>query len=301
MATRKRPRGNRIDEPSGSYRREEALLIFAALKEGPPQRSGSSARILELAELIGRSPGSISFKLAGYRALDGGDSPRTRRVSWVQRAVRMEFDGRTEALLAEAKRVRARTLRSLASARIEWSSVNELSPSALDGIVQLAQDTGFPHEGCLLYDHGRGEFRGVALSSTQILRDPARAARFARQLRQRAGRAARASAGYSLVEREQIDAFVRGIFAWKFPTLHLAEIPQNALLRLGAEVARPDIHRLVITPDDSDALPEVDRAEFCRKIPQTLGLAPARLCPTCVVLLGYLAGQIERKGSVHPG
>ena len=87
-------------ESSGGWTRKEALLTFSLLFEGKAGGRVSQSQLLELGELVGRSPGSISFKVAGYRALTGGESPRTRRVSSVQRVLYQEYRFRVEALAA---------------------------------------------------------------------------------------------------------------------------------------------------------------------------------------------------------
>lgn len=73
------------DESFGGWTRKEALLTLSLLFECPVWGRVNPSRLLELGELVGRSPGSVSFKVAGYRALEGGESSRTRRVRAVQR------------------------------------------------------------------------------------------------------------------------------------------------------------------------------------------------------------------------
>ncbi|MCI4352303.1 MAG: hypothetical protein L3K14_02810 [Thermoplasmata archaeon] len=286
------------ETPSGLYGRDEALLIYAAMREDPARRSLGSERILELAELLGRSPGSVSLKIAGYRALEGDDSPRTRRVSWVQRAVRGDFVSNTTGLLDTATRVRRRMLPGLASARVEWPSSNSRLTGQPDRIRAVAESAGFPPEASLLYSHTRGQVQGAALSSVQVLADPKAAAKFAERLVTEVGRHARVSSGFSRVRLGKTQAFALGILSWKFPTLHQTELGEDALLRLGREVARPLIHGFVISPGNAETVSRLEFAEFRHRVREVLGLDPSPLCPTCLELLGYLAGQVQRKGSI---
>lgn len=286
------------ETPSGLYGRDDALLIYAAMREDPPRRSLDSVRILELAELLGRSPGSVSLKVAGYRALEGGDSPRTRRVSWVQRAVRGDFASNTKGLLDAATGIRHRMLPGLASARVEWPSSNSRLTAQPDRIRDLAESADFPLEGYFLYSHSRGQVQGVALSSARVLAGPKTAAWFARRLVAAVGRGARVSSGFSRVRLGKIEAFTLGILSWKFPTLHQNELGRDALFRLGREVARPLIHGFVVSPTDAETVSAHEFAEFRHRVREILGIDPSPLCPTCLELLGYLAGQVQRKGSI---
>ncbi len=109
-------------EASGGWTRNEALLTFSLLFEVKAWGRVSPSQLLELGELVGRSPGSISFKVADYRALTGGEPPRIRRVSSIQRVLYQEYRYRVEDLLRESERIRADSLRNLPTARIEGAS-----------------------------------------------------------------------------------------------------------------------------------------------------------------------------------
>lgn len=277
--------------PEG-WSHDEAVLVLSLLVEDPRRRGVSPPQLLELGEFLGRSPSSISFKAAGYRALEDGESPRTRRVSSVQREVYREYGARTAELLKKSEALRAALLRGLPSARIEGSPEGFPGEQPLEGV---AEALSFPWSACHPYLHGRGQVRGLAISSAEILARAGAAQGFFKHLTKNLGPVARTSAGFRRVERGDFDGFTEGVLKWKFPTLHLEEVkgPGAALSR--QLMVRPEIHRLFVTADDARPVSQDETRSAQDRIRHVLGLEPRFLCASCTLLVGYVAHQVERK------
>lgn len=278
-----------------SWGREEALLVLSLLFE----RLGGSRMgpdpFLELAELLGRSPGSVSFKVAGFRALRQGGSDRTGRVSAIQREVYREFVGRPQELWGKAERVRADLLRTLPSARIEHEAGRFPEVGELQAI---AERNGFSWRSCLPFEHDRGFVRGVALASIAALQSPKEARALCRALVRVTGPGSRQSLGFSRLRQGRADEFGWGIVRWKFPTLHLNELRGRGAGRFPLLAALPHIHSLSVSEEDGrDMSPDGSR-RFQEAIRGVLDLDPTPLCPACIMLLGFVAHQVERKGGI---
>ena len=283
------------EEPPAGWGRDEALLVLSLLFEGPGGSRLGPDRLLELAEFIGRSPGSVSFKVAGFRALRGGDSPRTRRVSAVQRQVHREFNGRPRELMDKAERLRADLLRRLPSARAEHDAARFPDVGQLQ---EIAERNGFPWKACLPLEHGQGRVRGIALASTAALQHPGEARAFCRELARVAGARSRASLGFSRLRPGRSDAYGRGLGRGKFPTLHPKEITGRGADRFPQIAGLPHIHHLSVLEEDARRMSPEGTRRFQEAIREVLGLSPTTLCPACTMLLGYVAHQVERKGGI---
>ena len=287
-------------EASGGWTRNEALLTFSLLFEGKAWGRVSPSQLLELGELVGRSPGSISFKVAGYRALAGGESPRTRRVSSVQRVLYLEYRSRAEDLLRESEKLRADSLRNLPTARIEGASGG--FPPA--GAIGLAADRcAFPRSACHFFDHGRGRVCGLAVSTGLVLARPREARRFFRECRKIAGRSVRRSEGFRRVESGDLEGFARGVIHWKFPSLHLDELEGPGAMALRQVLVRPEIHRLTVPLEDVRGWTDDDVRIAQDRVRKLIDIDPRTLCSPCLMLVNFVAHQVERKlGSVvSPG
>jgi hypothetical protein len=283
-------------ELPGGWSRTEATLTLCLLLEDRRRRRARDDRLVELAELIGRSPGSISFKLAGFVALGDGDSPKTRRVSSIQREVHREYRHRPERLLRDTERLRAQLIRTLPTARVEAPAEEFPSPASLRDLVLGA---GFPWTGCREYDHGQGAIRGLAVLAADVLTHPREARQLLRELDRRIARGARRSEGARRVEEGTVARFLRGVVQWKFPSLHFRELSGPGVTAFLAAMTRPEIHSIVVAPNDARGRSPDSVAESRDRVRTLLALSPNRLCPSCLLLTDYLAGQIERKlGSI---
>ncbi len=289
-------RATTADEFPGGWTRKEGLLTLSLLFDGETRGSVNAAQLLELGELIGRSPGSISFKVAGYRALRGGESPRTRRVSSVQRELYREYWSHPGELLRESEALRAELLRQLPSARIEGDATRFPTAQALR---LMADGSAFPWSGCHPFNHGQGRVRGLAISSADVLARPHEAQRFFRECCKNPEGGLRRSEGFRRVERGDLEGFARGVIRWKFPTLHLKEIAGEGATVFRQVLVRPEIHRLVVTSEDIRRMTRDEARTSRERIRELLALDPGPLCPTCTLLVDYIAHQVERKlGSV---
>ena len=286
------------DEPFGGWTRKEALLTLSLLFEGPAWGRVNPSQFLELGELVGRSPGSVSFKVAGYRALEGGESSRTRRVSSVQRELYREYRSRPRELLRESEALRAELFRGLPSARIEGAP--EGFPPT--GDLRLEADRcAFPWTACHPFEHGRGQVRGLAVSSAEVLDRPREAQWFFRACRKIPRRTFRRSEGFRRVERGDLEGFSRGVIQWKFPTLHLDEVEGEGAGAFRRVLVRPEIHRLAVTSEDIHGMTADEIRTSQERIRELLALNPRSLCPICTLLVDYISHQVERKiGSVLP-
>ncbi len=280
----------------GGWTRREGLLTLSLLFDGETRGRVTSAQLLELGELIGRSPGSVSFKVAGYRALRGGESSRTRRVSSVQRELVREYWSHTQELLRESEALRAELLLKLASARIEGDATHFPTTQALQ---LMADGSAFPWSGCHPFNHGQGRVRGLAISSADVLACPREAQRFFRACVKNPEGGLRRSQGFRRVERGDPEGFARGVIRWKFPTLHLEEVEGEGASVFRQVLVRPEIHRLVVTTEDIRGLTRDEARMSQERIRGLLALDPGSLCPMCTLLVDYIAHQVERKlGSV---
>jgi hypothetical protein len=274
---------------------DEAVLVLAATLEDPSRRSLGWNRLNELADLIGRSPAAISLKVGGYRTLEGGESARTRRVSSVQRAVVREFAGRPDGLQREGARIRARRLESLPTPRVERGG-RESGPWPSSAIVAgIARETGYPGNGCFPFSYGHGDGEGWALSPTTSLSHFPEATRFVRGLAEAAAKGIRTSAGFRRVQAGHPESFRRGLLSWKLPTLHLRELSSPDLARLAPPAMRREVHSVFVTLEDGTSVGAASLAAAREAIHDVLGLATHRLCPSCVICLGYVAHQVETK------
>ena len=287
-------------EASGGWTRNEALLTFSLLFEGKAWGRVSPSQLLELGELVGRSPGSISFKVAGYRALTGGEQPRIRRVSSIQRVLYQEYRYRVEDLLRESERIRADSLRNLPTARIEGASAGFPTAEAIGLAADLC---AFPRSACQFFDHGREEVRGMAVSSGDVLARPLEALKFFRGCRAISGKSVRRSMGFRRVETGNPEAFTRGVIHWKFPSLHIDELEGPGATSLRQALVWPEIHRLSVTPEDVRGWTEDDVRMTQDRVRERVGLDPRKLCSPCLMLVNFVAHQVGRKLGpvVHPG
>ncbi len=291
--------GTTVDGRSfGGWTRSEALLTLSLLFESRTWGRVNQSQLLELGELIGRSPGSISFKVAGYRALTEGASPRTRRVSSVQRDLYREYRSRPVELLRKSERLRAKSLPPLPTARVEGTAARFPTAEALG---RAADRCGFSRAAGHYFQHGRGQIRGLAVSSTGVLAFPREAQRFFCECRKIANEPLRRSRGFRRVESGDFDGFVRGVLRWKFPTLHPKELEGPGASAVREALVRPEIHRLAVAPEDPQKWTPDDVRFAQDRVRERLALDPHALCDPCLMLVHYAAHQFERKlGSILP-
>lgn len=222
------------------WTREEALLTLSLLFENPASDGVDQDQLLELGELIGRSPGSISFKVAGNRALRKGESTGRRRVSAVQRELFREYGSRPETLLRDSETLRAGLLERLPTARAEGE--RRCFPS-IETLKLVADRCAFPWSACHPFEHGNGQVRGSAYSTSEVLASPLSAPRFFQELLRDPKGTIRRSEGFRRVEAGDLEGFAAGVLRWKFPTLHLDEIQGRGASNFRRVAVRPEIHR----------------------------------------------------------
>jgi hypothetical protein len=273
---------------------DEALLTLAVLRDVPGEPFTFGERILELAELLGRSPGSVSFKTAGFRALDSGRSRGGSRLSLVQREVFRQFGHDAKSLQRRAREIRLKMLPALPSARAETES--GATQNRFGRVVaDLAHLTGFPASELHLYSWDRATVRGAALSATGIFSHPAAARALSQSMHADLARGLRVSAGFSQIEAGRFKAFMRGLVRWKCPSLHLAELDPSEIQRIAHVVCHPEIHSLSVTSRDAARAGPEELKDYRGLATAVIGVRGERLCDACALLVGYVAHQAERK------
>ena len=97
------------------WSREEMILALALYITPKVLPDKKDFKVIELSQLIGRTPSSVALRLANFRAVESEGGRGMSHSPLLARKVWQEFQGRREMLEEEASRIRKKFLLDIPS------------------------------------------------------------------------------------------------------------------------------------------------------------------------------------------
>ena len=265
----------------------EIILAIAACPRDKQSYSPRHPEVIELADLLGRTPGAVSHHFANISHLiHGGDHGETH-VGKLTRVVFERFQGKEDELHRRAAEIRGSLMVRDSTPRVERESPQERSEQLTLEVFEGAASHGLPEDSIRVYER-EGSFHWGAILEVGrvILKYPVQAAEFLRWLSKKLGDGLEKSLGFELASRGKWEELAVGLLAQNAPGLHLDEFDgrDRITLALGPLVSGRFKNWKPLRRH-FDLLRGMNRAAERGRVASYLNIRANHLCDNCLLML----------------
>lgn len=270
--------------------------IILALATCPRKRQSYSPRdknVIDLADLIGRTPGAVSLHFANISHLIHGRPHGKTHVGARTRELFNEFKGRDTELQANAAEIRRRYLERDPTPRLEQQVPKERGHQLTLDVFQAARENDVPEESVHTYEREGSWYFGVLVQLPLILaqyRDQTSA--FLRWLRERLGDGASRSKGFDLAVNGKWQELADDVISSELPMFHVEELKPEDRITLALRLDRGGtVKGWKPTKGRLRLLASMDREAERQRIAAYLKIDTAGICDMCLLMLIYLVNR----------
>jgi hypothetical protein len=266
---------------------DEIILAIAACPREKQSYSPRHRNVIELADLIGRTPGAVSLHFGNISHLILGGAHGKTHVGERTRELFEEYRGHEAELQARASEIRKRLMAQDFTPRVEKQVPREATPQLTLDAFAAAKKIGLPEGTVETYEREGSWYFGVLMKLGPVLASyPEQASRFAGWLTEKLGRDASVSAGFTLAGAGKWRDLVDGVLSVEAPELHEAELSQKDRLTLAVQIQNSGyLRRWKPTKKHLQLLSTMDRPAEKGRISKYLDIDAGRLCDLCLLML----------------
>jgi hypothetical protein len=279
---------------------DEIVLALAACPRERQSYGPTRHNVLELASLIGRTPGAVSLRFANISHLIHGRGHGKEHVSQRTRELYAQYTGKDDELHARANRIRRELTREDPLPRIEKEvDLQETVDRLLREVHARARELGIPQKEVDSYERRGSWIAGVVLlGGNYLFRHPEALEIFALWLVDRFGKRAKQSNGFALAIQGKRQEIADRILQRHAPELHAAELSGEDRVTVAIAIAETgSMHAWKLGPRHLRRLANLDRPAERARIRSALEIDPERLCDHCLLLLGDLLDKMGRRST----
>jgi hypothetical protein len=283
---------------SAPWTREECIVVWTACPTRSEDYHSKDPPVRELADLTGRSPGSVALKMANFWWHLSGGTKGFRNGGEMTRLVYNEFRERGVRLTQADASARLDIADSGGSVRTESVVPSESVDGLRSEVIRLVRRTGFPEDGVTPYTRPGSVIFGVYVDPLTILSSFASAVTLGRELSQLGRDWTESRALRSLREGDH-HKFLLGEARYWMPDLNASPLAPDELQAVVDRLVR--IRRKIRLPKNAGkALAQLSRNDVVPLVKETLHVDPSNLDSASLWLLGRLASERIRPEPEEP-
>lgn len=289
-------RGSRDGEPWEEY---ELIVTLAAC---PPQvQDYDSTRpwVIELADLLGRSPGAISKRFGNFFTLKTGDQAGLAHASRLTRQVFERYVGREDELFHDAREIRARLYEEGSTPRVEVNVSDEEADVLQERLQALFPEARLPPDTVIVYRRAGSWWVGllivaqVALVYREDVRDLLRAA-----IDILGGKVRRSPTVDLVLEMKDV-ALAERIIRRRAPEFHPEQLSEKDRITLALRLSSlPSLRKWRPTRKRLEFFSRASRDREKDRVGGYFGIDAARLCDRCLMMLLDLLDEALATGKL---
>jgi hypothetical protein len=292
----------------GSMARADAWTddeIIIAIATCPRKKQSYSPRhkaVIDLADLIGRTPGAVSLHFANISHLIFGGQHGKTHVSARIRELFAEYRGKDTELRAKAAEIRRRFMAEDPTPRIEKEVPKERAAQLTLDIFNAASESGLPEGSVKTYEREESWHLGVLLDLNLVLaKYTGQATRFLSWLGDHLGGQFSRSRGYELALKGQWQEIAIEAITREAPEFHPKELKPVDRVMLALQLGRiGTLRSWRPTKSRLQSLSNMNREGERSRIREYLNLDAAGICDMCLLMLKDLVERSlkrRRQGS----
>lgn len=272
-------------EPEDLWTEEEITVLLASCPPDTQNYRAGDPWVVELADLLGRSPAAISFHLGNIFTLKQAGRGLAH-VGGLTAQVFEKYRGREDALQEEAARLRREYFRSVVSPRLE-KHLEEAEARRLEReLRERFPEARLPADTYIIYSYGGSVWLGILVTVQTALLYPREAAKLFQLALEILGKVdQRTPAVGEVLDVRTVELAEREIHALA-PRFHTSDLSPTDRVTLALRLHglkslkrwRPSATRLELYVGAEEA---AERA----RIKTYFRIDPSRLCRTCLVML----------------
>jgi hypothetical protein len=281
---------------SDAWTDDEIVLAIAACPREKQSYSPRHKNVIELADLIGRTPAAVSHHFANISHLIFGGSHGEPHVGARTRELFLEYKGRDGELQSRAAEIRRRLMGEDFTPRAE----NEISKAetkqlTLD-LFQALAEFRIPEGSVQTYEREGSWHFGVLVGLAKALQpEPSAVTSFLKWVQSRLGKGAVESKGFILGLAGMWQEISDGIVSTHAPQLHPSELEPRDRITLALLLSElGTMRRWKPNKRHMELLVSMDRTAERARVGEYLNINATHLCDHCLLLLQDLVGKLLR-------
>ncbi|HEV2520002.1 MAG TPA: hypothetical protein VGX00_05205 [Thermoplasmata archaeon] len=276
------------------------MEIILALAACPNESQGYNANddwVIELADLIGRSPSAVSFHLANIWALKN-PGHGLANVGKKTSEVFEKYRGRDELLAHEAAQIRESLFAGLPSPRVELATSSGEADRLDKELFERFPEARLKPGSIIIYRYSGTDHVGVLYPLFFALLHPEETAELLRRVAQVLGDAARWNrSAEDALDGRTVEIAEREIVT-RAPSLHYSELSSKDRVKLALRMRgwrtlkrwKPSTARLELFISTEETAER-------QRVGKALGIDASRLCRRCLMMLSDALQSERRRGA----
>jgi hypothetical protein len=279
---------------------DEIILAIASCPREKQSYSPRHRNVIELADLIGRTPGAVSLHFANISHLIFGGAHGKTHVGERTRELFEEYRGREAELQARASEIRKRLMAQDFTPRVEKQVSRDATQQLTLDAFAAAKEIGLPQGTVETYEREGSWFFGVLMKLGPVVAShPEQASRFANWLLEKLGRDASVSVGFTLAGAGKWRDLVDGVLSVEAPELHEPELSPKDRLTLAIRIQNSGyLRRWKPTKGHLQLLSTMDRSAEKARVGRYLHIDAGHLCDMCLLMLkDFVDHSLKKDGA----